>query len=144
MKDISSPPRRRLICLHEYSTVTSPRFSYKALRILREGLLKVSKQPSRVTSPRYNKTVFTVSAAELMRLNGWLSSSAEMRRISRKLQSFVTRLLLIAVLKKLKRQNRNWWFSTTEKDKNATKRWKLFTEKFTGVCLDWSVCLQTG
>lgn len=72
MRGIRSPPWRRLICLHEYSAVTSPRFSDKAIRILRERLLKVSKHTAPVTALCCNKTVFTVSGPELMRLNGWL------------------------------------------------------------------------
>lgn len=83
MRGIRSPQSSRLICLHEYSTVTSPCFSYKALGILRERLLKASKHTSRVTALCRNKTVFTESDPELMRLNGWLTSSAEEKKMNR-------------------------------------------------------------
>lgn len=52
----------------------------------------MSKHTAPVTSLCCNKTVFTVSGPELMRLNDWLSLSAEMKQIScsENLQSFVT------------------------------------------------------
>lgn len=111
MKGIRSLWRRRLICLHEYSTVTSPCFSYKALRILRERLLKVSKHTSPVTVLRCNKTVFTVSVPELMTLNGWLSLSAEMKQIScsENPENLVTQLLSITEIRKVTVSGQTWW-----------------------------------
>lgn len=86
------PRKRRLICLREYSAITSLQPSYKALRILKEHLLKVSKHSSPVTDLLCNKIVFTVSVPELMRLNGWLSLYVEMKQIIRweHLQTFIT------------------------------------------------------
>lgn len=86
------PQKRRLICLREYSAITSLQPSYKALRILKEHLLKVSKHSSPVTDLICNKIVFTVSVPELMRLNGWLSLYVEMKQIIRweHFQTFIT------------------------------------------------------
>jgi len=82
MKGIKCLLKKSLICLHEYSAITSPCLSCKALRILKERLLKVSKHSSRVTVLCCNKIVFTVSAPELMRLNGLLTLYAEMKHLS--------------------------------------------------------------
>lgn len=79
---IRSCQRTCLFSVREYSAVTSPWFSRKALKILRERLLKASKHSSTVTFLCSNKTVFTVLVPELKRLNDRLSSCVEMKQIS--------------------------------------------------------------
>lgn len=48
----------------------------------KRAFIKVSKHSSQLTALCCNKTVFTVSVPELMRLNGWRSLSAETKQIS--------------------------------------------------------------
>ena len=116
MKGIRSQRRRRVICLHEYST--SLCFCCKALRVLGERWLKVSKHSSRVPARRCNKTVFTVSVPELMRLNGELSLSVETRRIScsENPQKFKTQPLEIDEIRKVTASDRKMIFDRKCKD----------------------------
>lgn len=88
---IKYPLKRRLICSHKYSVIFSPLLCCKALRILREHLLKVSKHSSPITALCCNKTVFTVSFPELMRRHGLLTLSEQMKHLScSEICSFVT------------------------------------------------------
>lgn len=69
--------------MQEYSAVTSRRFSHKAIRILRERLLKASKHGSPISARRCNKNhVYCISLRinETKRLAG--VSSGEMKQLS--------------------------------------------------------------